>query len=319
MTLPIQDPSLAAEGLSVPPRRAAFLRGVLKERKAAVVGLAVIAFFVLLALIAPLISPYSATAQTCAVYAPPSGRHWLGCDDGGIDMLSELMQGGRTSLVVGFAATVVAIVIGGGVGIVSGYFSGWADTALMRVTDYLLVIPDLVFALVIADVWGPSLFHVIVVIGILEWASTARIIRAQVMSLKERVYVKRAKAIGAGHARIITRHILPQVGPLLMANTVLTVAIAIYLETALAFLGLEDPTVTTWGTILEHAFERTAISSGAWWAIVPDGFAIAIVIVACFLLGQAIEDALNPRLKVAHLSVRRWRIRPLAGRGPDAI
>jgi peptide/nickel transport system permease protein len=319
MTLPIQDPSLAAEGLGVPPRRAGFLRGVLKERKAAVVGLAVIAFFVLLALIAPFISPYSATAQTCAVYAPPSSRHWLGCDDGGIDMLSELMQGGRISLVVGFAATVVAMVIGGGVGIVSGYFSGWTDTALMRVTDYLLVIPDLVFALVIADIWGPSLFHVIVVIGILEWTSTARIIRAQVMSLKERVYIKRAKAIGSGHARIITRHILPQVGPLLMANTVLTVAIAIYLETALAFLGLEDPTVTTWGTILEHAFERTAISSGAWWAIVPDGFVIAIVIVGCFLLGQAIEDALNPRLKVAHLSVRRWRIRPLAGRGPGAI
>ena len=319
MTLPIQDPSLATQGLGVPPRRQGFLRGVLRERKAAVIGLTIIAFFVLLAIIAPFISPYSATAQTCRVYAPPSGQHWLGCDDGGIDMLSELMQGGRTSLVVGFAATVVAIVIGGGVGIVSGYFSGWADTALMRVTDYLLVIPDLVFALVIADVWGPSLFHVIVVIGILEWASTARIIRAQVMSLKERVYIKRAKAIGAGHARIITRHLLPQVGPLLMANTVLTVAIAIYLETALAFLGLEDPTVTTWGTILEHAFERTAISSGAWWAIVPDGFAIAIVIVACFLLGQAIEDALNPRLKVAHLSVRRWRIRPLAGRGPDAI
>ena len=319
MTLPIQDPSLAAEGMGVPPRRAGFLRGVLRERKAAVIGLTIIAFFVLLAIIAPFISPYSATAQTCRVYAPPSGQHWLGCDDGGIDMLSELMQGGRTSLVVGFAATVVAIVIGGGVGIVSGYFSGWADTALMRVTDYLLVIPDLVFALVIADVWGPSLFHVIVVIGILEWASTARIIRAQVMSLKERVYIKRAKAIGAGHARIITRHLLPQVGPLLMANTVLTVAIAIYLETALAFLGLEDPTVTTWGTILEHAFERTAISSGAWWAIVPDGFVIAIVIVGCFLLGQAIEDALNPRLKVAHLSVRRWRIRPLAGRGPDAI
>ena len=89
--------------------------------------------------------------------------------------------------------------------------------------------------------------------------------------------------------------------------------------TTLAFLGLEDPTVTTWGTILEHAFERTAISSGAWWAIVPAGFVIAIVIVGCFLLGQAIEDALNPRLKVAHLSVRRWRIRPLAGRGPGAI
>jgi peptide/nickel transport system permease protein len=234
-------------------------------------------------------------------------------------MLSELMQGGRISLVIGFAATLIAMVIGGGVGILSGYFGRWVDVSLMRVTDYLLVIPDLVFAMVIADLWGASLFHVILVIGILEWTTTARVIRAQVMSLKERVYIKRAKAIGSGHARIIWKHIMPQVGPLLIANTVLTVAIAIYLETALAFLGLEDPTVTTWGTILEHAFDRTAISSGAWWAIVPDGFAIAAVIVGCFLFGQAVEDALNPRLKVAHLSLRRWTIRTLAGRGADAI
>ncbi len=300
-------------------RPGGFFGSVLRERRAAVVGLAIILFFVVLAIIAPYISPYSASAQSCAVYAPPSAEHWLGCDDGGIDMLSELMQGGRVSLVVGFSATMVAMVIGGGFGILSGYFGRWVDVSLMRVTDYLLVIPDLVFAMVIADVWGASLFHVIMVIGILEWTSTARIIRAQVMSLRERVYVKRTRGLGAGHLRIIGKHILPQVGPLLIANTVLTVAIAIYLETALAFLGLEDPSVTTWGTILEHAFERTAISSGAWWAIVPDGFAIALVIVGCFLLGQAIEDALNPRLKVAHLSVRRWRLRPLAGRGPDAI
>jgi len=117
----------------------------------------------------------------------------------------------------------------------------------------------------------------------------------------------------------VWRHILPQVGPLLIANTVLTIAIAIYLETALAFLGLEDPTAVTWGTILENAFQRTAISSGAWWAIVPAGFAIAAVIVGCFLFGQAVEDALNPRLRVAYLSIRPWRLRPLVGRGPDAI
>jgi peptide/nickel transport system permease protein len=303
----------------VAARRGGFFLGVLRERKSAVVGLGIIVFFILLSIVAPYIAPYSSSVQTCAVYAPPSIHHWLGCDDGGIDMLSELMTGGRISLVVGFAATLVAIVIGGGVGIISGYFGGWADISLMRITDYLLVIPDLVFALVIADVWGASLFHVIIVIGILEWTSTARIIRAQVMSTKERVYVKRARALGASNRRIVWRHIMPQVGPLLIANTVLTVAIAIYLETALAFLGLEDPTVTTWGTILEHAFQRTAISSGAWWAIVPDGFVIAAVIVGCFLFGQAVEDALNPRLKVAHLSLRRWRPRTLAGRGPDAL
>jgi peptide/nickel transport system permease protein len=317
MSAQIQEPLLHADTKAVGQSRGGFFLRVLRERKAAQVGLGIILFFIVLSLIAPYISPYSATARTCAVYAPPSAQHWLGCDDGGIDMLSELMQGGRISLVVGFAATLVAMIIGGGVGIISGYFGRWIDVSLMRVTDYLLVIPDLVLAMVIADVWGPSLFHVIIVIGILEWTSTARVIRAQVMSLKERVYVKRSRAIGAGNLRVIWRHIMPQVGPLLIANTVLTVAIAIYLETALAFLGLEDPTVTTWGTILEHAFERTAISSGAWWAIVPDGFAIAAVIVGCFLFGQAVEDALNPRLKVAHLSLRRWRT--LAGRGPDAI
>jgi peptide/nickel transport system permease protein len=299
--------------------RAGLIRQAITERKAAALGLVIIVFFVVLALAAPLIAPYSTTGRTCAVFAPPSGSHWLGCDDGGIDVLSEIISGGRISLVIGFAATLIAMVIGGGVGIASGYFGRWLDITLMRITDYLLVIPDLAFAMVIADVWGPSLSHVIAVIAILEWATTARIIRAQVMSVKERVYIKRARSIGASHARIISRHILPQVGPLLMANTVLTIAVAIYLETALAFLGLEDPTTTTWGTILEHAFDRSAISAGAWWAIVPDGIVITLLIMGCFLLGQAIEDALNPRLKVAHLSSRRWALRPLAGRGPDAI
>ena len=299
--------------------RAGLIRQAIIERKAAALGLGIIVFFIVLAVAAPLIAPYSTTARTCAVFAPPSGSHWLGCDDGGIDMLSEIISGGRISLIIGFAATLIAMLIGGGVGILSGYFGRWLDTTLMRITDYLLVIPDLAFAMVIADVWGPSLSHVIGVIAILEWATTARIIRAQVMSVKERVYIKRARSIGASHLRIIGRHILPQVGPLLMANTVLTIAVAIYLETALAFLGLEDPTTTTWGTILEHAFDRAAVSAGAWWAIVPDGIVITLLIMGCFLLGQAIEDALNPRLRVAHLSSRRWVLRPLAGRGPDAI
>ena len=303
----------------VPPGRAGLIRQAITERKAAALGLGIIVFFVILALASPLLAPYSTTARTCAVFAPPSGSHWLGCDDGGIDVLSEIISGGRISLIIGFAATLIAMLIGGGVGIASGYFGRWIDILLMRITDYLLVIPDLAFAMVIADVWGPSLSHVILVIAILEWAATARIIRAQVMSVKERVYIKRARSIGASHVRIIGRHILPQVGPLLMANTVLTIAVAIYLETALAFLGLEDPSTTTWGTILEHAFDRAAVSAGAWWAIVPDGIVITLLIMGCFLLGQAIEDALNPRLKVAHLSSRRWALRPLAGRGPDAI
>lgn len=316
-----QDPGLV--GVVGPPSpirsRDGILRQVIREQKPAAIGVVLILVFVVLAVGAPLFAPYSDVAQSCAVFAAPSTHHWLGCDDGGVDLLSEIMYGGRVSLVIGFAATLVAMLIGGGIGIVAGYFGGWVDNVLMRLTDYLLVIPDLAFAMVVADVWGPSVLHIIFVIAILEWAGTARVIRAQVKSLKERTFVKRAHSIGASDTRIILRHVLPQVGPLLMANTVLTIAVAIYLETALAFLGLESPTAVTWGTILQHAFDRAAISAGAWWAIVPDGIAITLVIMGCFLLGQAIEDALNPRLKVAHLSIRRWSLRPLAGRGPDAI
>jgi peptide/nickel transport system permease protein len=295
------------------------LPDLVRGQKTAVFGMAVIGIFVLISLLAPLIMPYSPTAQTCSVFARPSGHHLLGCDDGGIDLLSEIIQGGRTSLIIGFAATFVSIIIGGGVGLLTGYFSGWVDVLLMRVTDYLLVIPDLAFAMVIADVWGPSLVHVIIVIGVLEWAPTARVIRAQVMTIKERVYIKRARAVGASNTRIMLRHILPQIGPLLIANTVLTIAAAIYLETALAFLGLEDPSATTWGTILQNAFQRAAVSAGAWWAIVPDGIVISVLIMACFLVGRGIEDALNPRLRIAHLSSRRWNLRPLVGRGKDAV
>ncbi|MGH3444613.1 MAG: ABC transporter permease, partial [Nocardioidaceae bacterium] len=181
---------------------------------------------------------------------------------------------------------------------------------LMRITDYFLVIPDIPLMIIIAAVWGPSLSHIVLVIGLLLWTGTARIIRSQVKSVRERVYVRRARSVGASHTRVILRHILPQVAPLLVANTVLTIAVAVFDETALAFLGLSDPTAITWGTMIEHAFERTAISAGAWWAVVPPGVAVSVLIMACSLLGQAIEDATNPRLRVAHLSIRGFRILP---------
>jgi peptide/nickel transport system permease protein len=292
---------------------------VIRQRPSAAVGAILLGTFILIALFATVLEPYGVHEQVGPVYGPPSAEHWLGLDDGGIDMVSLLIQGGRISLVVGFAAAVVATVIGGGVGILAGYFGGATDGILMRITDCFLVIPEVPLMIVVATIWGPSLSHIIFVIGILLWTSTARIVRAQVKSVRERVYVKRARSLGAGNTRLILRHVLPQIAPLLIANVVLTVAVAIFDETTLAFLGLSDPSAVSWGSIIQHGFERTAISNGAWWAIVPPGICVAIVIMGCYLLGQAIEDALNPRLKVAHLSVKGFRLRPLVGRGSEAL
>jgi len=299
-------------------RRGSVLRTVRRQR-AAMAGLGFLVGITGVAILAPWIAPYPLHEQVGHVFGRPSWHHLLGLDDGGIDMVTLLIWGTRTSLIVGFAATFVSMVIGGAVGVIAGYFGGGTDTVLMRITDYFLVIPDVPLMIVVAAIWGPSLFHIIIVIGILLWTSTARVIRAQVKSVRERVYVKRARALGAGHTRIVLRHVLPQVAPLLIASTVLTIAVAIFDETALAFLGLGDPSTISLGRMIENAFERAAISTGSWWAIVPPGVVVVLLIVACNLVGGAVEDALNPRLRVAHLSARTFRLRPLVGRGKEAV
>jgi peptide/nickel transport system permease protein len=286
---------------------------IVKGQPRATIGALIVVFFILVALTAPWLAPYGVTEKVGPVFEPPSPEHPLGLDDAGVDMLSLMMWGARVSLVVGFAAAFVAMVIGGTIGLISGYFGGRTDTVLMRMTDYFLVIPDIPLMLVAAAIWGRSLSNIIIIIGVIYWTTTARLIRSQVISLRERVYVKRANAVGAGHGRILFRHILPQVTPLIVANTVLTVAIAIFAETAIAFLGLGDPTLTSWGKLIENAFSHNAITVDAWWAIVPPGIAVALVILGCTMVGQAIEDTLNPRLRVGHLSVRRFRLRPLQG------
>jgi peptide/nickel transport system permease protein len=294
----------------------------LLRRPLVITGLVILGAFVIVAIFAPLIAPYgprSAGGASATVFDPPSSEHLLGTDDIGGDVFSELLYGARISLLVAFVATLISMFVGGAIGTLAGYYGGRVDGVLMRITDYFLVIPDVPLMIVVAAIWGPSLFHIIIVIGILLWTSTARVIRAQVKSVRERVYVKRARALGAGHMRIVVRHVLPQVAPLLIASTVLTIAVAIFDETALAFLGLSDPSAISLGRIIENAFERAAISTGAWWAIVPPGVLVALLILACSLVGGALEDALNPRLRVAHLSARTFRLRPLVGRGKDAV
>ena len=316
MSVALQEPGLVEAPR--PARRRAVWQ-VVRRRPSAAIGLTVLVTIILVALLAPLIAPYGLHDEVGPVFGHPSWSHPLGLDDGGIDMVTLLMWGARISLVVGFAATLVSMLVGGAVGVLAGYFGRWVDVVLMRITDYFIAIPDVPLMIVVAAIWGPSLFHIVMVIGLLLWTSTARVIRAQVKSVRERVYVQRARSIGAGHIRIIFRHVLPQIAPLLIANTVLTIAVAIFDETALSFLGLGDPSRISLGKVIQNAFQRTAVSSGAWWAIVPPGALVAILILSCSLIGQALEDALNPRLRVAHLGARRFRLRPLVGRGSEAV
>jgi peptide/nickel transport system permease protein len=279
----------------------------------AMIGLLVVVLFILIAVFAPVIATHSIHAKTGPIYQAPSGSHWLGTDDGGVDMFSLLVFGTRVSLEVGFAAAVVAMLIGGAVGVISGFFGGWVDVLLMRITDIFLVIPDLPLIIVVAAIFGRHLINIIIIIGIIYWTSTARLVRAQVKSVRERVYVKRARSIGAGNSRLVFKHVLPQVAPLLIANTVLTIALAVFLETYITFLGLGDPSTISWGKLIENSFLGNAVLNNAWWAIVPPGVAVTIVILACTMVGQSMEDALNPRLRVGHLAVRRFRLRPLHG------
>ncbi len=240
MSVILHEPGAVAEPEARPSRGGVVWRTI-RRRPSATLGLVVLGLITAAAILAPWIAPYGLHEQVGPVFGPPSPSHPLGLDDGGIDMVTLLMWGARISLLVGFAATAVAMLIGGTVGILAGYFGGQVDNVLMRITDYFLVIPDVPLLIVVAAIWGPSLSHIIIVIGLLLWTSTARVLRAQVKSVRERIYVKRAQALGGGHARIVVRHVLPQVAPLLIANTVLTIAVAIFDETALSFLGLGDP------------------------------------------------------------------------------
>jgi peptide/nickel transport system permease protein len=295
------------------PARLVRVRSLAANRQA-LAGLVILGLFVLTALVGPLFVHGDVRQKVGPVFAHPGSRFWLGTDGGGADMVKLLVIGARVSLLVGFAAAGVSAVIGGTVGLLSGFFGGKTDVVLMRITDYVLVIPDIPLMIVAAALFGRSLTNIILIIGVIYWTSTARLLRAQTKSVRERVFVKRARALGAGNTRLIVRHVLPQVMPLLIANTVLLVAYAIFAETFITFLGLGDPSVVSWGRLIENAFTDDAILNNAWWAIVPPGVAVTIVVLACTMTGQALEDALNPRLRGGHLSVRHFRLRPVPPR-----
>jgi peptide/nickel transport system permease protein len=284
-----------------------------RRNKLGLLGSFLVLSAILAAIFAPLLTPYTPKeiirdeSGHGMTFAPPSIHGPLGTDDAGHDVWSQLIYGARISLMVGFMAGFIAMFVGSLFGIIAGYFGGPIDNLLMRITDILLVIPDLPLMLILVATIRqmklniPPLTVLIAVIGLLYWTSTARLIRSQVLTIKERQFVARARAIGAGHAHIIRRHILPQIMPLIVANTVLILSTAILVESGLAFLGLGDPTKPSWGTMLNFAFDRSAVTNGAWWFYLPPGLAIVWVSLGCVLLGNVLEEMLNPRLTAHHL------------------
>ena len=270
------------------------------QNKMGVAGLTILVAFVFVAVFADVLAPEARLSVTNAPGAPlepPSARFWLGTDEHGRSVLDLVIQGSQISLLVGFLATGMSMLIGSLVGITAGYSGGWVDVLLMRFTDWFLVIPFLPLAIVLAAILGRSLFVIALVIGITTWPATGRVVRAQVLTLKERPYVERARSLGAGDRQIIGRHILPNVFPLIFANTILVVALAILTEATLSFLGLGDPFSISWGSILESAFAEGAISLCAWWYLVPPGLCIVLVVLAFTMCGYAFDEILDPRLR----------------------
>jgi peptide/nickel transport system permease protein len=220
----------------------------------------------------------------------------LGTDHIRRSVWAQFVWGSRVSLFVGLAATVLTILIGSVVGIVSGFVGGKVDAVLMRITEWFLVIPFLPLAIVLASILGRSVWNIIFVIGITSWPSTARLVRAQVLTVKQRLFVDRARSLGASGRHIVGHHILPNVSGLILANATLAVPISILTETTLAFLGLGDPAAASWGKTLEEAFVNGAIIRNAWWYFLPAGFGILAVVLAFTLIGRTLEEIANPRL-----------------------
>jgi peptide/nickel transport system permease protein len=277
---------------------------VLAADRSALVGMLVIGLFVLVALLAPWIAPYGPFEVTYGAdkgvtrLSPPTMANLFGTTNQGMDVFSQLVWGTRVALVVGLISALGSVIIGTLIGLVAGYFGGWIDDVLMRLTDVAFGIPFLPFAMVVISMARPSLPLIILLVVFFLWRTTARVIRSQVLSLKERPFVWAARAAGASDLKILFRHIAPNALPLSFLYMAIGVQTAVMLEAGLSFLGFGDPQVQSWGIMLNAAFRAGAMRS-AWWWVLPPGLALSAFVMAIFMITRAYEEVLNPRLRKA--------------------
>ena len=262
-----------------------------------ITGLVIVSLLTITAVFAPLIAPYDPTERVGRPFQAPSSDHWLGTNDVGQDLFSELVFGSRVSLTVGVVAALVALFIGTSVGVLAGYYPKRLGAVLMRIVDVVLILPFLPLLIVLAAYLGRSLINTIVVIGVLIWAGPARIIRSQVLTLRSREYVLASQTMGAPDRWAILRHVLPRTALLATGTFVRAISSAILLEAALSFLGLGDPIQKSWGSILFWAQARGAFLTPAWkWWVLPPGLLILLASLGFALIAFAMEERINPRL-----------------------
>lgn len=294
--------ALASSAPAAPPRLQAlrqFCRAF-AARPSAVAGIVILVAIVVLAVAAPLFihpSDLNVVTATGPSLAAPSAHYPLGTDQAGRSVLTLLIWGTRASLAIGVIATALTMVVGSGIGLLAGHYGGVTARLLMALTDWFIALPALPLAIALAAVLGQGSVSITVAIAVTSWPGTARLIRAQTLAVEARPFIERARALGAGDLQLMGRQVLPNVAPLILVSSTLTVGGAIISETTLTFLGLGDPTQVSWGSMISQAFGEGAVSQGAWWYIVPPGIAIVIVVLAFTLVGRATEAILNPRMR----------------------
>ena len=290
--------------LSVPAKQA--LRNALRHDKLARIGLLMIAFFVFLGIFGPLLAPYSPqeihrdAEGGILRLSPPSLEHPFGTTNMGRDVFSATIIGTRTALIVGSLTAVLVTVIGTTLGLMAGYHGGWLDSLVMRTVDILYGIPLMPSVLVLVVLLGPSMWNLIIVISLISWRQTARIVRSQVLSLRERPFVKAAKTAGASNRRIIFVHLLPNVIPLALLEMTLAIVYVIITEANISFVGFGDPQSISWGSVLHMAF-LTGSGRTAWWWVIPPGLAIILLCTGIYFASRLFEGVVNPRLQQQQL------------------
>jgi peptide/nickel transport system permease protein len=263
-------------------------------------GVLVLIAFIGMALLAPVFihpSDLSVTHATGPLLAPPQEGYPLGTDQAGRSVLDLVIWGSRTSLTIGLLATALSMILGAGIGLIAGHSQGPVGRMLMHVTDWFIALPGLPLAIALAAVLGQGTASITIAIAVTSWTVTARLVRAQTLAVEARPFIERARALGATDTQIITRQVLPNVMPLILVTSTLTVASAILSEATLTFLGLGDPTSVSWGTMLNTAFMQGAVTAGAWWYLIPPGIAILVIVLGFTLVGRAVEHVLNARVQ----------------------